>query len=467
VLAVDQGEVIPNVFETLTRDLGGARVVPWLASEVRPENGLTRFRFRLRPGVRFHDGRTLTARDVRFSLERALQSPEGLCRALLSDIRGAKRLIDGEVGALEGVRIVSPLELTIDLEKPISFFPVLLSFPGAAVVPEGTGVLGESWRKGCVGTGPFRVASFEPGRLLSLQKNPDYWREGYPKSEALVFRFGMSPEEIKREFLAGQLSIASDLLPADVEGLRHDPRFRSSYRETPGLVTYYVGFNTHRGALADARLRRTIADGIDFAGIVARTLPRLALAATGLIPPGLPGHSATAARKTSRTAAPEKTTELTALVNPVLFGEYAALTKELLQEFRSMGFAVRVVNKTIGEYFEGLRTADTDLSIGRWIGDYPDADTFIYGLLHSREGILGRYCGSPEIDELAERGRAEIDPHARHVIYREAEEVIARDALLVPLFYEQKYRFARPEVEGLTIGFAYPTVAYEDLFLRQ
>ena len=88
-------------------------------------------------------------------------------------------------------------------------------------------------------------------------------------------------------------------------------------------------------------------------------------------------------------------------------------------------------------------------------------------MLHSEEGVLGRYDGSAEIDELAERGRAEIEPRIRDSIYREVEEILARDALLLPLFYEQSYRFARPEVEGLSIGFAYPTVAYEDLWIRR
>ncbi|HKC23697.1 MAG TPA: ABC transporter substrate-binding protein, partial [Thermoanaerobaculia bacterium] len=218
----DQGEVAPNVFETLTRDMGGARIVPWLASEFRPEKGSTSFRFRLRPGVRFHDGRALTARDVRYSLERVLEKPEGYGRSVLSMIRGARRLIHGETRELEGVHIVSPSELVIELEKPVSFFPVLVSFPGTAVVPEGTGELGESWRKGCVGTGPFRVTAFEPGRRIELQKNPEYWRKGYPKSDGLVFRFGVTPEEIKTDFVSGRLSIASDLLPADAEALRQD-----------------------------------------------------------------------------------------------------------------------------------------------------------------------------------------------------------------------------------------------------
>ena len=104
--------------------------------------------------------------------------------------------------------------------------------------------------------------------------------------------------------------------------------------------------------------------------------------------------------------------------------------------------------------------------IGRWVADYPDADTFTQGVLHSREGVYGRYCGMPEIDALAERGRGEIDPRTRESIYREVEEIVAREALLIPLFHEQVYRFARPEVEGLALGFGTPIVQYENLTIR-
>jgi peptide/nickel transport system substrate-binding protein len=87
--------------------------------------------------------------------------------------------------------------------------------------------------------------------------------------------------------------------------------------------------------------------------------------------------------------------------------------------------------------------------------------------LHSEAGILGRYVGGPEIDQLAEQGRAETDPRRRHSIYRQIEEIIAREALLLPLFHDQAYCFARPEVEGLTSVGSNPMVAYENLWIRQ
>ena len=71
---LEQSEVAPSLFETLTRALEGTRIVPWLASEVLTESDGRRYRFRLRPGVRFHDGRRLTARDVRYSWERLLMT---------------------------------------------------------------------------------------------------------------------------------------------------------------------------------------------------------------------------------------------------------------------------------------------------------------------------------------------------------------------------------------------------------
>ncbi|HEY3204104.1 MAG TPA: ABC transporter substrate-binding protein [Thermoanaerobaculia bacterium] len=476
-VTVEQGEVLPNVFETLTRPVEGTRVVPSLASEVLTEKDGRRFRFRLRPGVRFHDGRRLSARDVRYSFERFLLDRDNEARWLLSPISGAKRLLDGEATDLEGFHIVSPTEFFIDLEQPVNFFPAVVSFTATAIIPEGTGVVGSSWRDGAVGTGPFRVVSFETGRRLELERNPHYWREGLPKCDGVVFRFGVPPEEIRNEFLAGRFSLASDLLPADAEAFRHDPRFAAGYRESPRLSTYFVTFNRNRAPFRDAELRRSLARAVDVSGIVRRTLGRLALPAHGLIPPGLLGYSAAgpgssgkaflASDSSVEATVSRETVELAAAVHPILFGEFSAFLRELVEAFREIGFLIRPINKTMAEYLDLSNRGDADLDIGRWNADYPDADTFVHGVVHSEAGAFGRYLGEPELDRLAEQGRAETDPRIRHSIYRRVEELIARDALLLPLFHDQVYCFTRPEVEGLTALGQNPVVAYENLWIRR
>ncbi len=116
---------------------------------------------------------------------------------------------------------------------------------------------------------------------------------------------------------------------------------------------------------------------------------------------------------------------------------------------------------------KSLLATMVDFDLLRWVGDYPDADTFV-GVLHSEKGYVGSFCGTREIDRLIERGRVETDPEVRHDIYREIEQIIARRALLLPLFHEQAYRFARPEVEAFEIIFnMQQPVPYEKLWIRR
>jgi peptide/nickel transport system substrate-binding protein/oligopeptide transport system substrate-binding protein len=459
---LEQADLVPLVFETLTRDAGVAAVVPWLAAEFQPEEGGRRFRFRLRDGVRFSDGRRLTARDVRWSFERLLRST-GDSRFFFAPIKGARAVLAGETQDLAGFRIHSATELTIELEEPVAFFPALLSYPSVAIVPEGVDLAAPG---AGVGTGPFRVAAFEPGRRLVLEPNRSYWRRGYPRSEGLTFSFGVSPAEMVAGFRAGRYALASDLFPADVEALRHEPRFMAGYRETPRLLSYFVAFNSNRGPLADRSLRQRLAAAVDVPKAVRQHLGRLAIPAAGLIPPGLLGHEAVAPRPATPPSGERQTPiELTAVVHPVFMGNYADLARELASAFAERGARLRVVNTTMEEYEDAITRGTVDLAVGRWGADYPDADTFVY-TLHSTGGFLGRLCGSPEVDRLAERGRAETAPVQRHSLYRQVEDAIAREALLLPLFHEQAYRFAQPDVGGLSVSFGLPLVAYEELHLR-
>jgi ABC-type transport system substrate-binding protein len=196
--------------------------------------------------------------------------------------------------------------------------------------------------------------------------------------------------------------------------------------------------------------------------------------ATGLIPPGLLGSARTResgsfrASSGTRPVVPTETFELDAVVNPIFFNQYAALTAELYSAFKERGVKIRPTNRTWAEFNDARANGKAHIFVGRGVADYPDPDTFAYGILHSKEGTVGRFCGSPELDALILNARAELDPAARAALYREIEEILERDALLMPLFHEQVYRFARPGVEGLEITFSTPpVVAYEKLWAKR
>jgi len=280
----------------------------------------------------------------------------------------------------------------------------------------------------------------------------------------LIVSFGISPKEILSGFRAGRFSLAADLFPSDVDTLRRDPAFAGCYREAPALSTCYLALNTHRGPLHDMALRRRLVRALDVVKVVRLSLGQLAIPAHGLIPPGLLGHepfprSERAVAPSPEREKPSAEIELSAAVHPVFTREYSAVLEKISEAFRSAGVRIRPTTDTMAEFNEAVTQANVDLAIARWSAEYPDADTFAH-VLQSREGWYGRLCGSPEIDLLIEKGRAETTPESRHSIYRQIEEILAREARLLPLFHEQVYRFSRPEVEGLSVSycFAYDTL---------
>ena len=173
-LFVEPAEVVPNVFETLTRVGEGARIEPCLVSRFELEDGGRRLYLALREGVRFHDGRRLTARDVRYSFERLLRSPYPGVETALMPIRGARDFVDHQSSELVGLKIMSSTELAIELEEPLAFFPAMLANPMSVIVPEGTNDFTGNWREGCAGTGPFRVVGILPRERIELEANPHY-----------------------------------------------------------------------------------------------------------------------------------------------------------------------------------------------------------------------------------------------------------------------------------------------------
>jgi peptide/nickel transport system substrate-binding protein len=181
-----------------------------------------------------------------------------------------------------------------------------------------------------------------------------------------------------------------------------------------------------------------------------------------VIPPGLLGYDPAGAATTAPARhGGDNELELTVAVHPVIRGPYSALYDGLAEALRAAGIRLRPTTETMEQYAQAESRASVDLVVGRWSADYPDADAFAH-ILHSREGKLGTMCGSPELDRRIKAGRVETDPDARHATYRQLEEIVAREARLLPLFHEQGYRFARPDVEGLSVSHWTP-VAYDNL----
>ncbi len=252
-----------------------------------------------------------------------------------------------------------------------------------------------------------------------------------------------------------------------METLRHESEFASRYREVPRLSTYLIVFNIHHGPLSEERLRHEIVQALDVDALVRRNVGRLGIPAHGLIPPGLLGYEPKRRGKAPLTQEQDSANIELAAVNHSLYeGPYSGLPRELFGVLEKRGIQVRIERTKAEQLNYAAAASSIHLSLTRWAGDYPDADTYI-DVCHSERGLYGPFCGTPEMDRLCEQGRAETRPELRHDIYQDAEQLIARRALMLPLFHEQTYRFARPEVEDFEVSFTSQTVPYEKLWLRR
>lgn len=463
VSSVGAIEASLTVFETLVRPNAHAQIVPWLAADFRLEARGRRYWFALRDDVHFHDGRRLTVRDVRYSFERLLRSG-GDYDQLLLPIRGAKAFRDGEANEIDGFRILSSSEFALDLDRPLSILPALLTCGPTAIVPEGTETASGTWRTGCAGTGPFRVVRAVASGHVELEANPQYWRPGLPRTERLSFTGENESSARRAGFEAGRFSIGWMMARADEQALLHDAEHAGHGLRIPEIATTVLLLNATRGPLADEATRHRLIAAFDRDAFVRQVEGQDALVAHGLIPPGLLGHEPHAI--THPPAADGQATlpvELAITMTPPL---RTAWGTELLRWLARLGIRAKIVNETYAEYEEAVGDGTVDVVAVGWNFDYPDADSIVHGAMHSSGRYGSRFVANAEIDRLCEYGRAETDPDARHATYREIEEVVARHAHVIPLYHARRWCFTRAGLDGVELNLFQPYLSYEKLFVR-
>jgi ABC-type transport system substrate-binding protein len=433
------------LFESLTAESEGAFVTPFLASEIVSEDGARAFRIRLRSGVRFHDGRPLTARDVRWSFERLIQARSAQADQFQT-VRGVADFRDGRAEGIAGIEILSPLELRIALEQPVPVFPAVLAGGACSIVPEGTRALAGTWREGFVGTGPFRITRFEPGVRLEVEPNPFYWRRGLPASDGIVCTYGMKPEDIAIALREGRATLGIDFTLADADRLRSDPVFGPQYREVPSLMTVALFANARPGGPLEREETRRWLFGVDPGVAVHEHLGRLAARATSYLPPSFLGY--TPARVPApQPREPGAPIELRWVVAPSIRRTTPSFVEAIAALVEARGF--RLVPIDPARFRDAIRAGEPDLLLGTWWSDYPDIDGFLYTSLHSRDGFHGRIVGSRDLDGLLETARQESDPMVRHGAYRAVEDLLALRASVLPLYHRNNIVVARPGVRGL------------------
>jgi peptide/nickel transport system substrate-binding protein/oligopeptide transport system substrate-binding protein len=443
---VPTGRAVGYVFDGLTRFTPDARVEPALATrwDVSPD-GRT-YTFHLRGDVAFHDGSHFSARTVLSSWERALApATKSGAAQFLFPIVGAKQYNGGSAKSIAGLSAPNDSTLVVALDEPLAIFTKMLAMPVAAVVPASVPA---DFGEHPVGTGPWKLVTWKHDDYLLFARNPAYFG-GAPRADTLRARIIAEPSTAVAEYESGNVDVLQ--IPAsEASEWVNDESRKPMLMSTPALELVYIGINTTRGPLVDPRVRQAINYAIDVGRIIERLVGGRGTRAAGVIPTALGGHDSSRApypydpaKARQLLAASGHASgidiELWVSTTPI----YLRIAETVQAYLNAVGIRTKIVQREPAASRAAARKGQTDMILKDWYADYPDAEDFLYPLLHTANRGAGgnvSFYSNPTFDSLVTRSRREGDEAKRNALYRQADSVAFADAPMVFLyFYDELY----------------------------
>ncbi|MEE8442502.1 MAG: ABC transporter substrate-binding protein, partial [Dehalococcoidia bacterium] len=360
----------------------------------------TVYTFTLHEDARFHDGKAVTAEDIKFSWERAVtlaaQGLSSTAGTYLNDIVGVAEVMAGEAEEISGLEVVDANTLRVTVDAPKVYFLSKLAHPVTYVVDrlniEAESAGGDQvWWAEPNGTGPFSLNTWEPGIVMVLDANEDYYGPT-PSIPHVVFRlYGAVPRLM---YEAGEIDVAP-LFSDELDDVR-DPENPLSQElvELPELSIFYVGFASDKPPFDDPKVRQAFLMATDRAKLLRDVFNESQEIAHGFLPPGLPGYNPDIPTipfdpEAARLLLADSSYGGPDGLPPIIYTASGVTTpgpvvESLLEMWReNLGVEVVVQLRDPGLYFYILGLAVDNLYDYGWIADYPDPHNFLDVLFHS------------------------------------------------------------------------------------
>ncbi|PKB71929.1 MAG: hypothetical protein BZY87_02875 [SAR202 cluster bacterium Io17-Chloro-G6] len=405
--------------------------------------------FRLQPDAKFHNGKSVTAGDLKWSLERAADPLTESFNAsvYLGDIVGVLEKLAGSATQISGVRAIDDRTLTITTDAPKAYFLSKLTYPVSFVLDRENVELNDNWILEPNGTGPFRLAEYVPGEVLRLARFEDY-HLGPANIEEVEFLLSGGNSMLMYENDEIHITgIPLSLLPGVQDP--SNPLRNEIVAAQPAFDVDYFGFNTTEPPFDDVKVRQAFNYAIDRQTIASTIYQDLVVPAAGILPPGFPGFNpdlegyefnpekARQLIKESKYGSASEMPRIT-LTLPGSFGATIITPIEAIlgmwQEI--LGVEIDLLQTEWAIFLDDLHKNRFQMFGGLgWIADYPDPEDFLDVLFHSKSNNNQSEYSNPELDLLLERARVEQDEQARFEMYHEAERIIVDEAPWVPLWH--------------------------------
>ena len=415
--------------------------------EVSPDGRTTTFR--IHPYAKFHDGREVTANDIKWSLERAADPLTEAFNAsvFLNDIVGVTQKLSGASTAVSGIQVINDSTVTITIDAPKPYFLSKLTYPVSFVLDQQNVESGRDWIFEPNGTGPFKLAEYRPGEVLRLEKF-----DGYHLKPAMIdgVEFLISGGNSMLMYENDELHITG--IPLSLLDGILDPSsaLRSEVVAAPPQFDIdYFGLNTTEPPFDDIKVRQAFNYAIDRQTLASTLLEDLVVPAAGILPPGFPGYNPDLQgyeydpEKALRLIQESKYGALDELPRIILTlpGNFGAGVSPSIEAMLAMwgenlNVDIQLQQTEWATFLQDLHQNRFQMFGGLgWIADYPDPENFLDVLFHSKSNNNQSEYNNGQLDVLLERARVELDESARFELYHQAEEIIVYDAPWVPLWH--------------------------------
>ena len=443
-----------NVYEALVLQDEQQKLMPGLAVSWKPVNDTT-WEFKLRQGVKFHDGSDFNADDVIFTFERAPNVPNSPS-SFGTYLKGKsfKKIDDYTVHAIT--------------EKPYPLMPVDLSQIVIISNEVGKDVTTSQFNSGeaAIGTGQYKFVEWKPGDTITLTRNDGYWGEKAAFEGIEVKPIKSNPSRVAA-LLAGDVDFIDNVPTADIERLKADSNVVLSSGISNRVIylhmdrfrddSPYITGTNGKNPLNDLRVRKAISKAINRDAIVARVMEGVAIPAGQLLPPGFFG---TSDKIKPEPYDPEGAKKLLAEAGyPNGFGmtihgpndryiNDAKIAQAVGQMLTRVGIDMKVETMPKSVFFSSASSGGPDktpkysfILVG-WGSGTGEASSALKSLIHTKDSAggfgasnRGRYS-NPEVDSLIEQALATVDDPKREALLAKATEIAMNDLAIIPMHYQ-------------------------------
>jgi len=438
------------IWDTILRFNEKAEITPGLAKSWEVENGNTII-LHLREGVKFHDGTTMDADDVVASLKFAM-SPE------------AKSPMAWMLDPAESITAVDDMTVEIKTGAVVDILNALATPVGGVTSTEALDKYGIGIGENPIGAGPFKLESWERGSKVVLTKFEDYWEEGKPYLDKIVFNIIIEEFTRLSSLRSGDLDIVYNLSFSNIEKFEGDDKYNTNI--FPTYIVYYIALNMKKAPFNDVKVRHALSYAVDRNAITKSVIRGYADPAISDIAPAMPGSLAGIEEPYEYN--PEKAKQLLAEAGypdgfsmKMMVGSNSpdAETAVVLQEyFKAIGVDVELDSKEASTLWNHLQAGEyEDAAMSFWYPDFPDA-----------AGTLVPFCGStntpPEgccnfsyyknlnVDDLLMKASAESNMDKRTELFQEINKIVYQDAPRIWLYHIKEAMPATVNVKGINAG---------------